>query len=328
MRCLALFAGGLDSLLSVRLMQGQGIEVVGVYAGNPLCAADGQSADQAAAQIGIELRTVDLAADYCSLLRAPRLGRIESVAPCLDCRIAMFAQARELLTQTNTRFVISGEVVGQRPRTAVRDLEVVAHHAGLSSLLVRPLSAHLLPPTEPEARGWVDRSRLAAIQGKSRKAQLDLARSLEISSIPPPRPDCPLLSQPLAGRVKEVLADAPPIDAWLLALLPIGRHTHVDERTRIIVGRNREENDTLQTAARQAEPGACSLVVPCGFPGPTALIVGPATPAACETATKLVFRYGRAAGSPEERVEIQRSSGKGSLSKPEEVNRGFRGGRG
>jgi len=305
MRCLALFAGGLDSLLSVRLMQEQGIEVVGVHVATPLCAADGQAAAQAAAQLGIELRAVNLAADYCRLLRAPRFGRLESVAPCLDCRIAMFAKAREMLGETDAGFVISGEVIGQRPRTAARDLAVVAHHAGLSDLLLRPLSGQLLPPTEPETRGWVDRSRLAAIHGKGRKAQLDLARSLGIRNIPPPRPDCPLLSEPLAGRVKEVLADTPLIDAWQLALLRIGRHTRVDEQTRIVVGRNREENDALQTAARQAEPGACSLVMPRGFTGPSALIVGPATPAACRQAVELVVRYGRPTGSPDECVAVK-----------------------
>jgi len=293
MRCLALFTGGLDSLVSVRLIQDQDIEVVGVHFTNLLCAADGQSAAVRAAELGIELRTVDLAADYCRLLRAPRFGRIDSVAPCLDCRIAMFAKAREQLAEIDARFVISGEVVGQRPRTAVRDSEVVAHHAGLAELLVRPLSAQLLPPTEPETHGWVDRSRLLAIQGKGRRLQLDLARSLVgPGDIPPPRPNCPLLAEPLAGRVKQLLADAPAIDAWQLALLPLGRHFRVDEQTRIIVGRNREENGALMAAARQAEANECSLASPHGFRGPTVLIVGTATDAAYEQAKTLIARHG------------------------------------
>ena len=305
MRCLALFTGGLDSLLSVRLIQEQGIEVVGVQVTNPLCAADGQSAAARAADLGIELRTVDLAADYCRLLRAPRFGRIDSVAPCLDCRIATFAKAREQLAEINAHFVISGEVVGQRPRTAVRNLEVVAHHAGPAELLVRPLAAQLLPPTEPETRGWVDRSRLLAIQGKGRKAQLDWARTLGLGDVPPPRPDCPLLAEPLSERVRQLLADAPPIDPWLLSLLRIGRHVRVDALTRIIVGRNRQEGDFLASAAQRAEANACSLATPRDFAGPTALIVGPASAAACEQAKDLIIRHGRPCGSTVEGVNIQ-----------------------
>ena len=308
MRCLDLFTGGLDSLLSVRLMQEQGIEVVGLHVTNPVCAANGQSAAARAADLGIELRTVELAEDYCGLLRAPRFGRIDCVAPCLDCRIAMFAQAREQLAEIEARFVISGEVVGQRPRTAVRDFEVVAHHAGLADLLVRPLSAQLLPPTEPEIRGWVDRSRLLSIQGKGRKAQLDSARSLGLCEVPPPRPDCPLLAEPLLGRVRELLADGRLIDPWLVSLLPIGRHVRVDKHTRIIVGRNREENDLLVSAAQQARAIVCSLAIPRGFAGPTALIVGPASAAACAQAKSLIVHHSRPGNSTAEKVIIQKST--------------------
>jgi Predicted tRNA(5-methylaminomethyl-2-thiouridylate) methyltransferase, contains the PP-loop ATPase domain len=305
MRCLALFTGGLDSLLSVRLMQAQGIEVIGLYVASPLCAADRERAVAKAADLGIELRTAELTEEYCRLLRAPRFGRIDSAAPCLDCRIAMFATAREFSAAARADFVISGEVVGQRPRTAARDLEVVAHHAGLGELLLRPLSARLLPPTEPEARAWIDRSRLMAIQGKSRKPQLELARSLGLANMPPPRPDCPLLAQPLAGRVQELLNDSAEIAQWLLALLPIGRHFRVDAHTRIILGRNRGENDALTAAAQQAPSDACSLATPNGFAGPIALIVGLATPAACDRAKKLVIEYGHTTGSPAESVIIR-----------------------
>jgi tRNA-uridine 2-sulfurtransferase len=307
MRCLALFTGGLDSLLSVRLMQAQGIEVIGLYVASPLCAADRERAVAKGAELGIELHTAELTEEYCRLLRTPRFGRIDSAAPCVDCRIAMFAKARELLVEARADFVISGEVVGQRPRTAARDLEVVAHHAGLGERLLRPLCAQLLPPTEPEARGWASRPRLLAIQGKSRKPQLELARSLGLVNVPPPRPDCPLLAQPLAGRVQELFDDSVEIAPWLLALLPIGRHFRVDAYTRIILGRDRAENDALTAAARQAPTGTCSLATPNGFAGPVALILGPATPAACEQARQLVLEYGHWTGSPAERVIIQNS---------------------
>ena len=216
----------------------------------------------------------------------------------------MFARARDEMAECGASFVISGEVVGQRPKTAIRDLEVVAHHAGLADLLIRPLSAQLLPPTAAETRGWVDRTRLLSIQGKSRKPQLELARKTGIALPPPPRPDCPLLTDPLNSRVKEVLTAAAEPTPWLLALLPIGRHYSVDATARIIVSRNRAEGDALVAAAHAADAETCSLAIPRGFAGPTALVIGPATPALCEQVTSLIRQHGRSTGSSDERVEI------------------------
>ncbi len=305
MRCLALFTGGLDSLLSVRLVQSQGIEVIGLYVVTPLWSGAPAAAQTRAEALGIELRTVDLAREYCQLLRAPRFGRLEGAAPCLDCRIAMLAKVRGIMAECGASFVISGEVVGQRPKTAARDLEVVAHHSRLGELLLRPLSARLLPPTAPENCGWVDRTRLLAIQGKSRKTQLQYARELGIANVPPPRPDCPLLASPLNTRVPEVLADAADPTPWLLALLPIGRHQRVDAHTRIVVARNRAESEALTAAAQAAEAGQCLLAIPFGFSGPTALVIGPATPAACEQAAALVMQHGRCTGSALELVDFE-----------------------
>jgi hypothetical protein len=304
MRALALFTGGLDSLLSVRLIQDQGIEVVGLYVATALCARNEAVVATRAGALGIELEIIELAGPYCRLVRAPRFGRLVRAAPCVDCRIAMFAQARELLAKCGASFVTSGEVVGQRPRTAVRDLEVVAHHAGLAELLVRPLSARLLPLTEPEKCGWIDRTRLRAFEGKSRKTQLALARELGLGDAPPARPDCPLLTEPLSTRLHEVLAEAGPTP-WLLPLLAIGRHERIDAQTRIIVSRNHVEGEELTAAARAHDAGICSLAIPRGFAGPTALIVGPAAPAACRRATELVRRYGRPSGASGEQVQIQ-----------------------
>ena len=304
MRCLALFTGGLDSLLSVRLMQVQGIEVVGLFEVTALCAADRSAAESRAAESRIELRIADLAGEYSRTLRAPRFGPLEEVAPCLDCRIAMFARARDEMADCGASFVISGEVVGQRPKTAIRDLEVVAHHAGLGDLLVRPLSARLLPPTVPETSGWVDRTRLLSIQGKSRKAQHELAQTLRIDHVPPPRPDCPLLADPLNSRVQEVLADSVEPTPWLLSLLPIGRHYRINADSRIIVSRNRSEGDALAAAAHATGAESCSLAIPRGFAGPTALIIGSATPKVCEQVADLIRQHGRSTGSSDERVEI------------------------
>jgi tRNA-specific 2-thiouridylase len=307
MRALALFTGGLDSLLAVRLMQAQGIEVTGLFVGSPLCGDNRAHAKSAAAGLRIELHTVEIDREYCQLLRAPRLGRLQEVAPCLDCRVAMLAATREQMAATGAEFIVSGEVVGQRPRTAVRDLEIVAHHSGLGDLLLRPLSARLLPPTRPESAGWVERSNLLDLQGKSRKRQHELARvfGLPVSS---PRPECPLLAEPVGTRLRDLLGRSHEIDAWQLALLPLGRNVPLDEDSWIVIGRNQSENEQLLAHSKLHDAGQCAVAVPVGFAGPTALLVGTSTPARRHAVARLIVELGRA-GEEEVSVAIRDAAG-------------------
>lgn len=291
MRCVALFTGGLDSQLAVRLIQREGIEVVGLHVQTPLCSGNSAAARAAAERLGIELHSVVLDEAFCQLLRQPRFGRVAGAAPCLDCRIAIFAPASAMMVDLEAEFVISGEVVGQRARTAVRDLEVVAHHAGHGERLLRPLSAGLLPTTMPEQRGWVDRSRLLSLQGKGRKEQLRLAAELDIDPVPPPRAECPLLVEPLAGRVLEMLHDEPAITSWELALVVIGRHARLDDRTRIVVSRNRTEGEELARLA--ATNDRATYVEPDGFAGPVALVLGEFDSDSQADVLRLMAKHGR-----------------------------------
>jgi hypothetical protein len=295
MRCLALFSGGLDAQLAVRLVQEQRVEVVGLYVATALCATDGESARSAAGRLGMELISATLDQAYCDLLQRPRFGRVKFAGACLDCRIAMFAEAARRMSQLQADFVISGEVVGQRPRTAIRDLEVVAYHSGLGELLVRPLSAGLLPLSRPEERGWLDRTRLLHLQGKSRKAQRQLAAQLAIDPIPSPRPECQLLAAALGGRVLEMLHDEATLTRPLVELARFGKHHRLDAKSRVVVARNRAESEKLADIARHTSQ--CTLTEPIGCTGPTAAIVGEATPEARRRAAELVSQ---ATGKPAE----------------------------
>jgi hypothetical protein len=271
------------------------MEVVGLQVRTPLCSGDDAAAKAAAAErLGIELHTAVLDAAFCQLLRQPRFGRIAGAAPCLDCRIAVFARAREVMVDRDADFVVSGEVVGQRARSAVRELEMVAHHAGLAERLLRPLSAGLLPITLPERRGSVDRSRLLSWQGKGRKEQLRLAAELSIDPIPPPRAQCPLLAEPLAGRVLELLRDEPAITPWDLALAAVGRHVRGTDRARVVLSRNRAEGDEL--AGLAAANDRATLVQPIEFVGPVALVVGEVDPVGQAEVLRLMARHGRCEG--------------------------------
>ena len=302
MRCLALFTGGLDSQLAVRLMQRQGIAVRAIYFRSAWSDATA-AATAAAGTLDVPLAVADLGEKYVQSLRQPRFGYAFGAAPCLDCRIAMLSEARCQLEQQDAEFVVTGEVVGQRVRSAVRDLEIVAHHAGLEGRLLRPLSARLLPATECERSHCVDRARLFDWQGKSRRPQAQLAAELGLA-VAPPRPDCPLLSGPLAERALALVRSGQGLRAWDLELLAIGRHEAVGGGARVIVGRNEHENERLTATAAGADAGNGALVFPVNFLGPTALLIGAATEANVQRAAALVARYSRnMPASPRLRVE-------------------------
>ena len=159
-RCVALISGGLDSSLAIRLMQEQGIEVEAVNFKTVFTCCQDTSA-QAARDLGVRLTVIGQDEDYLDLVKSPRFGYGKGANPCVDCRIYMFDKAKEFMEQIGAQFIVSGEVVGQRPMSQKKkDLAVISYHSGLEDLLLRPLSAKLLPPTLPEREGWVDRSKL------------------------------------------------------------------------------------------------------------------------------------------------------------------------
>lgn len=282
---------GLDSQMAVRLIQSQSVEVVAIHFQSPWGDTTA-AAETAARSLDVPLTVMDLGEAYAESLRRPRFGFVAGAAPCLDCRIAMLRMARERLQPLDAEFVVTGEVVGQRVRTAVRDLELIDHHAGLTGRVLRPLSARLLPATEPEDRGWIDRTQLLDWQGKSRQPQVQLATRLGLPLVPP-RPDCPLLAEPLAARALELIRSPGPLLPWALATLTVGRQFRLDEQTRVVIGRNREENELLGTIAEQAGPQSALLLTPENFRGPTSLLIGNASGANVQRAVELVARYSR-----------------------------------
>jgi len=294
-RAIALFSGGLDSMLAVRLMQEQGVEVEAVnFKTHFTCCQD--QAGQAARRLGVRLTVVGTEDDYLDLIREPRFGYGKGANPCVDCRIYMFERAARLLEPLGAQFLVSGEVVGQRPMSQKRrDLAVISHHSGLEDLLLRPLSARRLPPTLPERKGWVDRERLFDFVGRGRRPLIELARQLGIEEIPAPSTGCALTEKFFSQKVFDLLAhedEAAPAKAWDFELLKAGRHFRLDEQTKVVVGRRESENAALVYLHGLPEARSTALLEPESFAAPTALVVGPATDAALDFAVGLVTRYG------------------------------------
>jgi tRNA-uridine 2-sulfurtransferase len=285
-RAVVLLSGGLDSQLAVRILQEQEIEVEALNFKTAFTCCQDQ-AGQTARDLGVRLTVVSQEDDYFDLVKRPRFGRGKGANPCVDCRIYMFRKAEEFMRQVGAHFIASGEVVGQRPMSQKRsDLDVIAYHADLDGLLLRPLSAKLLPPTIPEKEGWVDRERLYGIAGRGRKNLLALAKRFGLKHVPSPSTGCALTEVQFSKKVFDVLKHSPRATPWEFELLKLGRHFRYDRETKVIVGRREEENAHLEYMHHRPEARACALLTPANFPGPTALVVGPAHADALEFARR------------------------------------------
>ena len=294
-RCVALLSGGLDSMLAVRLMQEQEVEVEALNFKTIFTCCQDQSA-AAAAQLGVRLTVIAPEDSYLELIRSPRFGYGRGANPCIDCRIYMFERAKEFMRQCAAQFVVSGEIVGQRPMSQKRnDLEVIAYHAGLEGYLLRPLSARLLPPTVPEREGWVDRARLHRFYGRSRKGLIRLAKEFGLPCIPTPSNGCALTEVQFSRKVYDLIYSESGGQRWDFELLKLGRHFRFDPRTKVVIGRNADENAQLVYMYERADALSTVLLEPQNFVGPAGLLVGSITAGSCHFAAGLVRRHAKPA---------------------------------
>jgi hypothetical protein len=289
-RALALVSGGLDSALAARLMLDQGIEVVGLHLESPTaCRSDVR---EVARELGIALEVRQKGEAYLQILRHPRFGYGKHMNPCIDCRVFMFGIARRVMDDVGARFIVTGEVAGQRPMSQGRNtLHLIDREAELGGWIVRPLSALLLPETEPERLGWVDRSRLLRITGRGRLEQLAMADRYGLSHHQSPGGGCLLTDATFSVKLRDLLDHGDEVSTTLddVALLRIGRHFRLRPDLKIVLGRNQEENRRLV----QATGGGRWLVEPSGFNGPVALVCGPRDEVALDASARLIAGYTR-----------------------------------
>jgi tRNA-specific 2-thiouridylase len=292
-KCVALFSGGLDSMLAVRLVQQQDIAVEAVTFKTIYTCCD-DNAGRAASFLEVPLTVMRQEDDYLDVIRQPRFGYGRGANPCVDCRIYMFRRAAAFARAGGADFVISGEVLGQRPMSQKRrDLEVIAYHSGLEGLLLRPLSAMLMQPTLPEVSGWVDRRQLGAYHGRGRKGLIRLARRLGFPYIPSPSTGCALTEPQFARNVFDLIDLDPDAERWDFELLRVGRHYRHDRQTKVVVGRRQTENEALEYLHGLPDARSSALIMPENFVGPAALMIGPPNPQAVAFAAGLVWRHGR-----------------------------------
>jgi tRNA-uridine 2-sulfurtransferase len=286
---IALFSGGLDSILAFKVIEEQGIEVRGVTFETPFFSA--AKARATARRIGLHLTVLDITDAHLRMLRAPRYGYGKNMNPCIDCHTLMIKLAGLRMEEEGADFVFTGEVLGQRPMSQGRQsLGVVAKNAGYPDRLLRPLSAKLLPETVPEREGRVDRSRLLDIQGRGRKRQMELALHYGIGSYPPPAGGCLLTDPVFARRLRDLFDRHPHHRIRDIELLKVGRHFRLSESSKAVVGRNTADNETIE---RLAEAGDTLIRVE-EVPGPTVLVPGGGDEETRLLAARICARYGDA----------------------------------
>jgi len=265
-RALSLFSGGLDSQLAVCVLRDQQIDVEGITFESPFFSS--ANAKKAADELGIILHIIDFTKEIVALLTNPRHGFGQEMNPCIDCHALMINKAGEIMRELGFHFLGTGEVLNQRPMSQNRQsLEIVTNESGFAEYLVRPLSARLLPETEPEKRGWIDRSRLLAIEGRNRKAQIKLARHYGLQNIPQPAGGCKLTEPNFCRRLKD-LREHEGLNIRMIHLLHIGRHLRLENKVKLIIGRDESENEILEKMAQPSE----IIIKPEIIPGPTCLL--------------------------------------------------------
>ena len=307
-KALALVSGGLDSSLAAALMLEQGVDVhglcmVSLFNVTRAPGATLLAAVDAARRLGFPLTLVNRSREMLAMVKRPQFGVGKHMNPCIDCRLAVLNLARERMEELGCDFVVTGEVIGERPMSQRRQpLDLVQKRSGLGGLLLRPLSAPLLPPTIPEERGWVDRDRLPAIRGRSRKPQMELARRFTLGEYPSPAGGCLLTDPAFAARLADLLEHDPEADVNDAHLVKIGRHFRLGPGTKLIIGREHRENLILNSFARPED----ALLFAEGYPGPTSLLRGAIAAANLRLAAAMTLRYGKGRDQPLGRVLCRR----------------------
>jgi len=286
-KCVALISGGLDSALAAKLMLEQGIEVQGLFLSMSWGCCEKDKAQACARRLGIPLMVLGVGDAYLDVIRRPKYGYGSGMNPCVDCRIYMFRIAKTYMEELGAGFVVTGEVLGQRPMSQLRrPLDLIEAESGLEGLLLRPLSAQLLDPTLPELLGVVDRQRLLRMVGRSRQEQLALARDKDLTEYSTPAGGCLLTDEHFAKKTRDLFAHEERPTTKDMELLTLGRHYRISPTTKIILGRNALENLMLEG---YTDHGYTCMRPK--FAGPAALIVGPWTDEARDVTVSLIVGH-------------------------------------
>lgn len=312
-KAISMFSGGLDSILATKLMLNQNVDVVALHFSNPFCfCVDGlKSLEEVTKRLGVPLKRVDVGGEYLKMLQNPSHGYGKNLNPCIDCRIYILRKAKIIAKELNADFIFTGEVLNERPMSQHKQaMEIIEREAGLINRILRPLSAKLFPQTIMEKQGIVDRAKLLAINGRSRKPQIELAKKFGIEHYPSPAGGCLLTCKEYAKKLQDLFDHKKKISMKDVKLLKVGRHFRLN-KNKIIVGRSEEENNQLIVLKTKSD---YYFEVP-DIGSPTTILKGSKTKTAIKTAAKLTAFY-----SDTNSTEIDVNFGRQEMDKTIKIN--------
>ena len=310
-KIVALLSGGLDSTLAIKTMQKQGFEVSAVAIKTPFCDFDcgrgcGFEIREKADNLGVNLKTVYLGDEYIEMLKHPKHGFGSGMNPCIDCRAMMFEAGKKHMEEIGAEFIISGEVLGQRPMSQFAPaLKKIEKLSNLEGKIVRPLSAALLPATDPEKNGLIKRKDLGMIRGRSRKEQLKMAKEFGIEDPPNAGGGCLLTDPALSLRAIDLFKHIETPTTNDIDLLKIGRHFRLDQNVKLVVGRNKDENEMMCALALSND----ILLEAKEHVGPTTLLRGNGIEKHIEFSAKITLRYSDAPKNETGVVTVHKNEG-------------------
>ncbi len=299
-KAVILFSGGLDSILAARAVIDQEVDLYALHFDYPFMnkdlatgavrAGSRSRALLAADRLGMPVKTVLLGEEYLDIIRHPAHGRGKGMNPCIDCRILSFRKAREYMHEIGASFLVTGEVVGQRPMSQRDDaMRVIDRYSGCEGIVLRPLSAKILPPTVPELEGWVDREKLHAIYGRTRVEQMRLAKEWAIGEYPGSGGGCLLTDRTFSVKVRDLVENDPGFRLFDAHLLKFGRHFRV-EAVKAVVAKSEEENRRLEEFCR----GKTVVYVSESHPGPSVALLGGSPVERMDVLARILTRYSKA----------------------------------
>lgn len=290
-KAIALFSGGLDSTLAMKLIIEQGIDVIACNINTGFGATKDrrEHMEHMCRQVGAELRIVDIRNEYLrDVLFNPKHGYGKHFNPCIDCHAKMFEVAKRLMQEWGASFLISGEVLGQRPMSQNKEaLAKVLDEANVGGLLLRPLSAKRLAPTLPETEGWVEREKLEGIFGRTRDRQFQLAEQFGLSDYESPGGGCLLTDANFAIKIRDYIAHDDTFDVRDIPVLKWGRHFRLPDGAKMVIGRNQEENAELESIDNEKFVHIATV----GIPGPHTLLSADASDADRDLAARGILTY-------------------------------------
>jgi tRNA-uridine 2-sulfurtransferase len=296
MKAIALLSGGLDSTLAAKVVIDQGIKLEAINFLTVFCTCTNRgetclASQKAVESLGISLKVFNVSEEYLSVVKNPKHGYGSNMNPCIDCRIFMMKKAKTYMEEVGASFIITGEVLGQRPMSQRRDaMRLIDKESGVEGYILRPLSAKFLAVTIPEKEGWINRENLLGMEGRSRKPQIKLADQYGIRDYPCPAGGCLLTDPGFARRIKDLMRHEPDFSLNDVHLLKFGRHFRISPHLKLVVGRNEEDNQKVQTFAQEGD----LLVKTLNYPGPLSLLRGEFNDAEIEKAASITLRYGKA----------------------------------